>query len=322
MAFTVVRFNLVDPAAGPESLSARYRASLEMAAYADEHGIDTVQTEEHHGAENSWLPSPFVFAGAVLGSTRRIAVTVSAIIGPLHDPLRLAEDIAVLDLLSAGRLITVAGIGYRPQEYERAGVEWTNRGRLQDELLETLVRAWTGESFPYRGRTVRVTPRPYTRPHPPLLVGGSSRAAARRAARFGLPFFPSAHLPELEAYYHERRAELGTDGFCMMPSAETPLLHVSEDPDRTWAEHGEHFLHEARTYASWQSAGIRSAVRSAAGTVGALRDEGVYRVVTPRECAALAGKLDSLVLHPLCGGMPLDEGWRSLRLFCEAVASR
>ncbi|CAM5709938.1 hypothetical protein SBADM41S_02757 [Streptomyces badius] len=73
---------------------------------------------------NSWLPSPFTFAGAVFGATRRIAVTVSAIIGPLHDPLRLAEDIAVLDLLSAGRLVTVAGIGYRPKEYERAGVEW------------------------------------------------------------------------------------------------------------------------------------------------------------------------------------------------------
>lgn len=100
MAFTVVRFNLVDPAATPESLSARYRAALEMAAYADRHGVDTVQTEEHHGAADSWLPSPFVFAGSVFGATDRIAVTISAIIGPLHDPLRLAEDIAVLDLLS------------------------------------------------------------------------------------------------------------------------------------------------------------------------------------------------------------------------------
>jgi len=319
MAFTVVRFNLVDPDATPASLSARYRAALEMAAYADGHGVDTVQTEEHHGAENSWLPSPFVFAGSVLGCTRRLSVTVSAVIGPLHVPLRLAEDIAVLDLLSAGRLITVAGLGYRPEEYERAGVDWSRRGRLQDELLETLVRAWTGEPFPYRGRTVRVTPRPYTRPHPPLLVGGSSRAAARRAARFGLPFFPSAHLPGLEAYYHERRAEFGTDGFCMMPSAETPLLHVSEDPDRTWAKYGGCFLHEARTYASWQSAGIRSAVRSTAATVAELREEGVYRVLTPQECAEAAGRLDSLVLHPLCGGMPVEEGWRALRLFCEAV---
>lgn len=216
--------------------------------------------------------------------------------------------------------MTVAGIGYRPEEYERAGVEWGRRGRLQDELLETLLRAWTGEPFPYRGRTVRVTPRPYTRPHPMLLVGGSSRAAARRAARFGLPFFPSAHLPELEAYYQERRAEAGTDGFCMMPAAETPLLHVSLDPDRTWAEYGEHFLHEARTYASWQSKDIRSAVRSAATTVAELRAEGVYRIVTPEECAAAAGELDSLVLHPLCGGMPVEEGGAACG--CSARRSR
>lgn len=153
-----------------------------------------------------------------------------------------------------------------------------------------------------------------------LLVGGSSRAAARRAARLGLPFFPSAHLPELETYYRERCAEYGTEGWTMMPAEVTPLLHLSEDPDRAWAEYGEHFLHEARTYASWQSKDIRSAVRSAATTVAELRAEGVYRIVTPEECLALG--LESLVLHPLCGGMPVEEGWRSLRLFCDGVLPR
>ncbi|UFQ18305.1 MULTISPECIES: LLM class flavin-dependent oxidoreductase [Streptomyces] len=324
MPTTVVRFNLVDPAATPASLSERYRAALEMATYADDRGISTVQTEEHHGAANNWLPSPFAFAGAVFGATRRITVTVSAIIGPLHDPLRAAEDIAVLDLLSGGRLVTVAGIGYRPEEYERAGVDFTRRGRLQDELVETLLQAWTGEPFTFRGRTVRVTPRPLTQPHRLLLVGGSSKAAARRAARFGLPFFPSAHLPELAAYYTEQLAAHGTEGWTMMPAAETPLLHIADDPDRTWAEHGEHFLHEARTYASWQADGaIRSAVKSAATTVAELRAEGVYRVLTPEECVTYAkGDIGSLILHPLVGGMPVDEGWRSLHHFCENVLPR
>ncbi|MER7110821.1 LLM class flavin-dependent oxidoreductase [Streptomyces sp. NPDC000229] len=320
MAFTVVRFNLVAPGATPEALADRYRAALEMAAYADGIGVDTVQTEEHHGAANNWLPSPFVFAGAVFGATRRITVTVSAVIGPLHDPLRLAEEVAVLDLLSKGRLVTVAGIGYRPEEYAAHGVDWDRRGQLQDLLLETVLKAWTGEEFTYRGRTVRVTPRPCTQPRPLLLVGGSSRPAARRAARFGLPFFPSAHLPELEAYYHEQCAAYGTEGFCLMPDATTPLLHLSEDPDRTWALYGKHFLHEARTYASWQSEGIRSAVRSRAATVQELRAEGVYRVVTPEECLALGA--GGLVLHPLCGGMPVDEGWRSLHLLGEHVLPR
>ncbi|MCX4883835.1 LLM class flavin-dependent oxidoreductase [Streptomyces sp. NBC_00847] len=339
MPVTVVRFNLVEPGATPASLGARYRAALEMAAYADDHGITTVQTEEHHGVDNNWLPSPFAFAGAVFGATQgnsaarsaslrgdgratggRITVTVSAAIGPLHDPLRLAEDIAVLDLLSGGRLVTVVGIGYRPEEYAQFDVDWKRRGRLQDELLETVLKAWTGEEFEYRGRTVRVTPRPCSDPHPLLLVGGSSKAAARRAARLGLPFFPSAHLPELEAYYKEKLTEYGTEGWTMMPTAETALLHIAEDPDRAWAEHGGHFLHEARTYASWQSGDVRSAVKSAATTMDELRAEGVYRILTPQECVAQG--LDTFVLHPLAGGMPVDEGWRSLRLFCEDVLPR
>lgn len=317
MPVTVLRFNLAAPDATRAELGSRYRAALEMAAYADARGVTTVQTEEHHGAANGWLPSPFVFAGAVLGATRSLAVTVAAAIGPLHDPLRLAEDIAVLDLLGEGRLMTVVGIGYRREEYDRAGVEWGHRGRLQDELLETLLKAWSGEEFGYRGRTVRVTPRPFTEPHPLLLVGGSSRAAARRAARLGLPFFPSAHLPTLETYYKDRLTEYGTQGWTLMPPAETPLLHLSEDPDATWAAYGEHFLHEARTYAGWQSGDVHSVVRSAAGSVAQLRAEGVYRVLTPREC--LAQGLDHLILHPLVGGMPVAEGWRSLRLFGEQV---
>ncbi|MEU2212481.1 LLM class flavin-dependent oxidoreductase [Streptomyces hygroscopicus] len=325
MPVTVVRLNLVDPDATPRSLSERYRAALEMAAFADERGVSTLQTEEHHGSPDNWLPAPLAFAGALLGATRRITVTVSALIVPLYDPLRLAEDLAVLDLAGGGRLVTVAGIGYRPEEYAAHGKDWKGRGALQDEALETLLAAWTGEPFDYRGRTVRITPRPYTRPHPPLLVGGSSQAAARRAARLGLPFFPSAHLPELEAYYHARRMEYGTEGWCLMPQATTPLLHLSEDPDRAWARYGTHLLYEARRYASWQRGTVRSAVRSHAGDVEALRREGVYRVLTPEECVAYAaegGATASLVLHPLCGGMPVEEGWRSLRLFAERVLPR
>ncbi|GAA0480921.1 LLM class flavin-dependent oxidoreductase [Streptomyces olivaceiscleroticus] len=323
MPVTVLRFNLVDPEPTPEGLAARYQAAVAMARYADDMGLTTVQTEEHHATDNGWMPAPLAFAGAVLGATRRITVTVSALITPLHDPLRLAEDLAVLDLLGGGRLVTVAGIGYRPEEYAAHGKEWERRGALQDEALETLLRAWTGEPFEYRGRTVRVTPRPATRPHPLLLVGGASRPAARRAARLGLPFFPSAHLPELTAYYHRQCAEHGHEGWVREPPAATALLHVAEDPEEAWERYGRHFLYEARTYAGWQAgAGTHSAVRSAATDVAALREEGVYRVLTPEECVAYAGKAaasDSLILHPLCGGMPVDEGWRSLHLFAERV---
>ncbi|RCG19890.1 LLM class flavin-dependent oxidoreductase [Streptomyces diacarni] len=328
---TTIRFNLVQPDAcsdagsGPP-LGDRYQAALEMAAYADAHGVTSLIVEEHHGSPDGWLPAPLALAGALLGRTRTTLVTACAILAPLYDPLRLAEDLAVLDLASGGRLITVAGIGYRKEEYEALGVDFARRGALQDEALETLLAAWTGEPFTYRDRTVRITPRPHTRPHPPLFVGGSSRPAARRAARLGLPLFLPAHLPELARYYEERCAEAGNAPLCLLPPPELPAVHLTDDPDRAWAELGGHFLHEARRYASWQTPDVHSLMTARAATVEDLRAEGVYRFLTPEQCLALvAGQpagARQLLLHPLCGGMPIEEGRRSLRLLAEEVIPR
>ena len=180
-----------------------------MAAYADDRGITTVQTEEHHGVDNNWLPSPFAFAGAVFGAhaadrghRRR------AIIGPLYDPLRLAEDIAVLDLLSGGRLVTVAGIGYRPEEYAQFDVEWKRRGRLQDEVLETLLKAWTGEPFDVPGPYRTGHPAPVHRPAP--AAPGRRLLAGRRPP--GRPAGP-ALLPQ--------RAPAGAGGVLQGAAAST-----------------------------------------------------------------------------------------------------
>src|SRR3954463_13527259 len=162
-------------------MSARYQATVEMAGYADEHGFDIVSLEEHHGAPDGWSPSPLITAGLVFGRCPRIAVSLSALLVPLHDPLRIAEDIAVLDLASGGRLTIIAGLGYRPEEYAAHGKSWDDRGRIMDDSLDVMLKAWTGEPFEFRGTTVRVTPTPVTKPHPLVLVGGTSKPAARRA---------------------------------------------------------------------------------------------------------------------------------------------
>ena len=78
-------------------------------------------------------------------------MSISALLVPLHDPLRIAEDIAVLDLMSGGRLLIIGGMGYRPEEYAAHGKDWTNRGKLMDECVDALLKAWTGEPFEYRG---------------------------------------------------------------------------------------------------------------------------------------------------------------------------
>ena len=312
---SLIRFNMIDPSLDPAAMSDRYRAMLEMADFADEHGFFMATFEEHHGAENGWSPTPMMNAAMVLSRTTSLAASISALLLPLHDPVRVAEDLAVIDLVSGGRCTTILGVGYRPSEYELHGKDWDGRGALMDESIATLLRAWSGEPFEYRGGTHLVTPVPLTKPHPMIMIGGSSRVAARRAARFGLPLSPPAHLPELEAYYYEQCEAHGTAGFCAMPGENTQMTFVSDDPDKTWAELGHHFLHEATTYAGWQTSDIRSAVKSGASTVDELRAEGIYQVVTAAEAVAM----EAVVHHPLCGGMPIDAAWSSLQLYASAL---
>jgi alkanesulfonate monooxygenase SsuD/methylene tetrahydromethanopterin reductase-like flavin-dependent oxidoreductase (luciferase family) len=323
---TTLRFNQVAPGLDRKDVAARYRATVEMAVHAEAHGFDLITLEEHHGVDDGWSPAPIATAAAIAGATSRIPLMLCALITPLYDPLRLAEELAVLDHLSDGRVTTVAGLGYRPAEYRLMGVEWAERGRIQDEVLATLLAAWTGEEFDHRGRRVRLTPPPLTSPHPPLIVGGSSRAAARRAVRLRLPLFTAAYLPDLVDYYQERAAEADWhEGFVLLPPQRTRMVHCTEDPDRAWAHYGRHFLHEARTYASWQTPDIRSAVSTRALTADQLRAEGVYCCLTPEQCVAAAaeeGPMGTLLLHPMCGGMPVEAGWESLRLFTDQVMPR
>lgn len=328
MALTLARFNMIDPGDGvgspptPEALSDRYNAMIDMAVYADEQAMFGISLEEHHGAANGWSPTPLINAAAILARTKTITCNLSALLLPLHDPIRIAEDIAVLDLISRGRVNTILGLGYRPEEYHLHQKDWAGRGRLFDESIDTLLKAWSGEPFEYRGQTVQVTPRPYTEPHPFLMLGGSSKVACRRAARFGLPISLAAHLPELEPYYYEKCEEYGTQGFMVMPGADTAMLFVSEDPDKTWAELGQYFLNEASTYSSWQTADIKSAVGSSARTPKELRAEGIYKVQTPTEVVdevRSKGDAATVVLHPLVGGMPIDAGWSCMQLFAEQV---
>ena len=316
MPLSLIRFNLIDPSLNSESLSSRYQAMLAMAEFVDKHGFFMATFEEHHGADNAWSPTPLINAATVLARTKNLSASISALLLPLHDPIRVAEDIAVIDLMSGGRLTVILGLGYRPSEYQLMGKDWENRGKLMDESVQTLLDAWTGEPFEYRGESHQITPSPVTKPHPFIMIGGTSKVAARRAARFGLPLSPAAHLPELEAYYYEQCEIHGTQGFCAMPDEETQMTFVAEDPDKAWAELGQFFLNEASKYASWQTSDISSAVHSHATTPNELRKEGIYQIVTPSE----AVQLERIVHHPLCGGMPVDKAWESLQLYADALA--
>jgi alkanesulfonate monooxygenase SsuD/methylene tetrahydromethanopterin reductase-like flavin-dependent oxidoreductase (luciferase family) len=320
MAMIGLRYDLRAPSFGRTTHAELYQACLEQCAWADEHGLDFVALSEHHGVDDGFLPAPVTMAAAIAGRTRRIRINIAAILLPLHDPVRVAEELAVLDLASGSRVSFVVGLGYRPEEFTMAGVDRTQRGRLLDEYVEVLRRAWTGEPFEWRGRSIRVTPRP--RSEPLILIGGSTEAAARRAARLRAGFFPAVGDPHLADVYVQECARLGFDGgFVSLPRG-PGFVHVSEDPERDWARIAPHALYDAQTYASWQTPGQRSAVHVEARTADDLRRSGVYRVVMPEECVRLAEETGQVLLHPLMGGMPPALGWEGLRLFATEVLPR
>src|SRR5262249_42584070 len=199
MAMLVLRYDLRVPPFARTSHADLYQACLDQCAWADELGFDVVTLSEHHGIDDGYMSAPVTLAAAIAGRTRRIQINIAAILVPLHDPVRLAEQLATLALASGGRVGFVAGMGYRAEESTMADADRTKRGKLFDEYVTVRRQAWTGEPFTGRGRTIRVTPAP---PSPPMmLIGGSTPKAARRAARLHAGFFPAIGDPALAGIY-------------------------------------------------------------------------------------------------------------------------
>jgi alkanesulfonate monooxygenase SsuD/methylene tetrahydromethanopterin reductase-like flavin-dependent oxidoreductase (luciferase family) len=298
-----------------------YARSLEQARYLEQHGHQALLLSEHHVSPDGYLPSPIPVAAAFAAVTSTIPISVSALLLNLYEPLRVAEDIAVLDHLAAGRVSYTIGLGYRREEYELFGRPWATRGADIEDRIRVLREAWTGEEFTYDGRRVRILPTPYTDPHPLLFYGGGSEAAARRAARLGLHFQPQTGGPELVELYRAECRALGRDPGIVVTAPPGPAnVFCAEDPDRFWALNGHHLLADAQAYAAW-SGDARNYVRDDAATVEELRAGGVYVVLTPDDMVAQAraGELRLISSHPACGGLPAEPSWESLRLICEKV---
>jgi alkanesulfonate monooxygenase SsuD/methylene tetrahydromethanopterin reductase-like flavin-dependent oxidoreductase (luciferase family) len=322
MPLLTMRQDFRAPAFGTASASDIYRAALEQMRWADAHGFDFLVLSEHHGIDDGWMPAPITMAAGILAMTERTPILLSASILPLHDPIRIAEQIAVIDIAFPGRLWTVFGAGYREDEFAMANVDHARRGQILEAHVAAILQAWTGEPFEWEGRTVRVTPVPATQPHPTVLVGGGVPAAARRAARLRLPMMPMNTDPELHTAYHEEAERIGFEGgFVMVPEGPT-FLHVTDDPDAAWADIAPYLLYETQTYASFQTPGQHSTPRVDAETVEDLKRAGQIWVGTPDDILARARELApmaALNFHPLAGGLPPDLAWASLELFAAKV---
>jgi len=303
---------------------ASYAAAIDMAEWAETRGCFMIGLSEHHASPDGYLPSPLVLAAAMAARTRQVSIMVAAALLPFYDPIRLAEDMSVLDHVSGGRVSYVLGLGYRPEEFALYRVPMRDRARRADEHLRVLLDALAGTAFPSEAGDVRVTPTPMTPGGPSIAWGGQSVAAARRAARFGLGFYAQTDGDELAAAYRDECAALGREpGPCILPSPDVPAtMFVADDVDRAWAELGPYLLHDAVTYAAWND-NERTASLSFAKTEDALRaEEGAHRVVSVDDAVAHIRNLGYLPLHPLCGGLPPELAWPYLERVVDDVLPR
>jgi alkanesulfonate monooxygenase SsuD/methylene tetrahydromethanopterin reductase-like flavin-dependent oxidoreductase (luciferase family) len=316
-----MRFDMRAPASGAPAREL-YSEAPEMALWAQSRGCMSVVLCEHHMSEDGYLPSPMVLAGAMAAKTSTVLISVAALPLPLYDPIRLAEEMAVLDIISGGRMFFVAAIGYRPAEYEMYGVDFHRRGRLADEKLPVLLRAKTGEPFEHEGRRIRVTPTPLTPGGPAVVWGGGSVAAARRTGRHGIGFLAQSGGDELRvAYLDAARAAGHEPGICVLNPADQPTtVFVAEDVDQAWEELGPYLMHDVRAYASWNEGEHATASLSFVQTAAELRAERrSHQILTVDEAVDLVRAGGMLPLHPLVGGLPPEIGWRYLQTVVDQV---
>jgi alkanesulfonate monooxygenase SsuD/methylene tetrahydromethanopterin reductase-like flavin-dependent oxidoreductase (luciferase family) len=294
-----------------------YAAALDQCAWADKLGCEQISFLEHHASNDGYLPSPIVMAAAVAARTERVLLRVGVMLLPLYDPIRAAEDLAVLDIISKGRLRIIVGAGYREEEYSQFGLSMRNRPSLMERGIDVLKKAWTGEPFEFEGRTVRILPRPVQQPRPAISLGGSSKAAAERAARIADGFDPVS--TELHDHYRKTLAELGKPvPPPMLRRVTYPFLYITHNPDAAWEKIVPHALHETNDYGRWLRGSEYGSFKEISDP-DELRKNEQYRVVTPAQCIEIAEREGTLSFKPLMGGLDPAFAWESLHLFEKEV---
>jgi alkanesulfonate monooxygenase SsuD/methylene tetrahydromethanopterin reductase-like flavin-dependent oxidoreductase (luciferase family) len=171
-----------------------YRRQLDEIVLAEELGFDHYWFYEHHVSPQSPMPSPNLMIAAAAGVTRRIRLGSMVNILPYRHPLSVAEEIAMLDVLTEGRVDVGIGRGLKPLEFRAFGVEQDRSREIFNEALGVILRIWADENFSHKGKYFSVekrtplTPSLVQRPHPPLYISAQSRESLRWAAENDVPF--------------------------------------------------------------------------------------------------------------------------------------
>lgn len=259
----MIKFGYVMAFRNPRELSQLadadfYAAMFEQIEYLDQAGFDTIWTTEHHFADDGYLAAVTPMLAAMAARTKRVKIGTFVLLGPFYHPLRLAEDAALIDVISNGRLRLGIGVGYRREEFEIFQIPRKERLGRTLEMIEILRRAWTGEPFDFEGKhfsfhNARVLPKPISPKGPELLWGGMNPESIRRSAKLDLGFACNLGTSEIRKY-HEALRELGKD-----PAAysivNTRQVYVADSEDQAWEEIAPGLMYQMELYGKWLDEG-------------------------------------------------------------------
>ena len=221
--------SIADPPAGA-NLALKVEEVVSEAKLAESVGFDSCFFGEHHQDKDGFLPSPLIVASAVAAQTTTLNLGTSVILLPLHHPVKLAEEVITLDIISRGRFILGVGLGYQPVDFRTFDIPIESRVSRFEEEIEIIRQCWSGERFNFSGEhfnleDVAIRPLPYSDPSPRLWIGASRTPGARRAGEIADGFVagPSTDLKStvsLTAVYHEAAQLSGKDPvLCLMRDA-------------------------------------------------------------------------------------------------------
>lgn len=330
-----VMFSFRNPAQWRRPFADVYADELRLIREAEERGFDTIWLTEHHFADDGYSPSVVTLAAAIAAITTRVRIGFNLLLLPLHNAIRVAEDIATLDVLSNGRVDVGLGMGYAPHEFAGYGVDLSQRLSLFTEGLDVLRGLWEQETFSYSGKNyqisdARLVPKPVQNPMP-LWIGATSEAGVRRAGRLGAELLGLASK-QRQAIYDEARVAAG------YPAETSKVLqlhwtHLADSDDQAWDQAAPHFHHLLSVYAGWVTASAdadKGGPKAMIPRVEELRNPGRRLMFQPvfgapdHVSATLQESIDSVrTTHLALGvlpGMSPARTSRSMRLFIENVA--
>lgn len=246
-----------NPPGSGRDFATLYASMLSQVELAEQLGFDSIWLTEHHFTDDGYLPSMLPAAAAIAARTKRVTIGTYVLLAPFQHPVKLAEDAAVVDVISGGRLRLGIGLGYRQEEFDGFGVPRRERLGRTLETLEILRRAWTGERFSFKGKyfdlkDVRVLPRPVSSPHPELLWGAGAPEAIRRAAKLDLSFACVGGRKEIGIYVEALKA-LGKDP-ARYSIVNSRVVYIADSEEQAWADSRVALLYQAELYGKWLSA--------------------------------------------------------------------